>query len=77
MIFPGRGQFRPQGAWLAGFIKEITKHCYTQNIKALGLLVSEKVFYVFPIVSLWELMTRGEANLGLRGMINRIFVGYN
>ena len=26
------------GAWLAGFIKGITKHCYTQNIIALGLM---------------------------------------
>ena len=46
------------GARLEGFIKEITKHCYTQNMKTLGLMVSEeKIFYVFPIVSLWELMT--------------------
>ena len=29
------------GAWLAGLIRGITKHCYTQNIKALGLMVSE------------------------------------
>ena len=30
--------------------------CYTQNMKALGLVVSEKkiFFYVFPTVSLWE-----------------------
>ena len=30
-------------------------------MKALGLVVSEKriFFYVFPIVSLWELMTPG------------------
>ena len=30
-------------------------------MKALGLVVSEKkiLFYVFPIVSLWELMTPG------------------
>ena len=32
------------GAWLAGSIKRITKHCYTQNIKAGGLMVSENVF---------------------------------
>ena len=34
------------GAWLAGvlagFIKRTTLHCYTQNMKALGLVVSEK-----------------------------------
>ena len=48
------------GTRLAGFIKRTTIHCYTQNMKALGLVVSEKkIFYVFPIVSLWELMTRG------------------
>ena len=37
-----------------------TKHCYIQNIEALGLLVSEKKFFlVFPIVSLWRLSTPG------------------
>ena len=42
------------GARLAGFIKRTKIHCYTQNMKALGLVVSEKkvFFYVFPIVSL-------------------------
>ena len=51
MMPPRRGQFGLSGkAWLAGFIKGITKHCYTQNIRALGLMVSEKnIFYVFPI----------------------------
>ena len=48
------------GARLAGIIKRTTIHCYTQNIKALGLVVSEKkIFYVFPIVSLWKIMTPG------------------
>ena len=45
---------------MAEFIKRTTIHCYTQNMKALGLVVSEKkIFYVFPIVSLWELMNPG------------------
>ena len=45
---------------MAGFMKRTTRHCYTQNMKALGLVVLEKkIFYVFPIVSLWELMTPG------------------
>ena len=44
---------------LAGFIKRTTIHCYTQNMKALDLVVSEKIFYVFLIVSLWEIMTPG------------------
>ena len=46
------------GAPLPGFIKRNTIHSSTQNMKALGHVVSEKkIFYVFPIVSLWELLT--------------------
>ena len=41
---PGAGPHGPQGARLAGFIKRTTIHCYTQNMKALGLVVSEKIF---------------------------------
>ena len=44
---PGRCHFRPPGAWLAGFMKGIAKYCYTQNIKALGLIVSEKKIFLF------------------------------
>ena len=37
-----------------------TNYCYTQNIKALDLMVSEKkIFLRFPIVSLREMMTPG------------------
>ena len=38
------------GSQLAGIIKGLTKHCFTQNINALGLMVSEKkiFFYFFP-----------------------------
>ena len=45
-------------------------------MKALGLLVSEKkIFYVFPIVSLWQLMTRGAGPFfDPRGMIGRIYI---
>ena len=47
------------GAWpiwtprsrLAGIIKGLTKHCFTQNIKALGLMVSEKkIFFTFILL---------------------------
>ena len=31
-----------QGAWLAGFMQETTKHCYILNMLALGLMASEK-----------------------------------
>ena len=34
------------GTWLSGFIKKITEYCYAQNIKALGLMVSEKRAFV-------------------------------
>ena len=47
---PGAGPAWTPGARLAGFIKRTTIHCYTQNMKALGLVVSEKIFfYVFPM----------------------------
>ena len=48
---PGVWLIWTQGARYLGFIKGITKHCYTQNIKALGLIVSEKIFLSFPNVS--------------------------
>ena len=53
-------------AWLEEFIKEITKHCYTQNIKALGLMVSEKIFLCFPIVSQRELSVAMETRVLIR-----------
>ena len=34
----------PRGT-VAGFIKRTTIHCYTQNMKALGLVVSEKKIF--------------------------------
>ena len=45
---PGALLIWAPGTRLAGFMKGITKHCYTQNIKALGLMVSEKIFLCFP-----------------------------
>ena len=58
---PGAGPVWTPWARLAGFMKRTTRHCYTQNMKALGLVISENknFFYVFPIVSLWELITPG------------------
>ena len=54
---PGAWPVLMPGALLAGFVKRSTIHCYTQNMKALRLVGSEKIFFVFLIVSLWELMT--------------------
>ena len=42
---PGAGPVWTPGARLAGFIKRTTIHCYTQNVKALGLVVSEKKIF--------------------------------
>ena len=73
LVTPWVGPFLTLGTWLAGCIKRTTIHCYTQNMKALGLLVSEKSFYGFLIVSLWELMTPGAGPfLTPRGMVGRI-----
>ena len=43
---PRAGPFLTPGAWLAGFIKRTTTHCYIQNMKALGLVVSEKKIFL-------------------------------
>ena len=71
----GGGAVWTPGARLAGFIKRTTIHCYTQNMKALGLVVSEKnIFLCFPIVSLWKIMTPGAGPfLTPRGMVGRIY----
>ena len=38
---------RTSGALLARFMKGTTKHCYIQNRKALGFVVSKKIFFMF------------------------------
>ena len=59
---------------MAQFIMETTKHCYIQNIEAMGHLVSEKkIFLVFPIVSLWRL-SWGVAKFDPGDMIGTIYV---
>ena len=55
------------GPRLAGFIKRTTIYCYTQNMKALGLVVSEKIFYVFPMTP------PGRARMDPRGTVGRIY----
>ena len=44
---PGAGPIWTPGARYAGFIKRTITHCYTQNMKALGLVISEKIFLSF------------------------------
>ena len=49
---PGAWPVWTPGASLAGFIKRNTIHCYIQNMKALGLVVSEKkIFLCFSHVA--------------------------
>ena len=43
---PRAGPVWTPGPWLAGFIKRTTIHCYIQNMKALGLVVSEKKIFL-------------------------------
>ena len=45
MTPPGAGPVWTPGARFAGFIKRTTIHSYTQNMKALGLVVSEKKIF--------------------------------
>ena len=46
LMTPGVGPFLTPGAWLLGFIKRTTTHCYIQNMKALGFAVSEKMIFL-------------------------------
>ena len=55
----GLANLDPRGM-IEGFMLGTTNYCYTQNIKALELMVSDqKIFLRFPIVSLREMMTPG------------------
>ena len=56
------------GSRLTGIIKGLTKHCFTQNIKALGLMVSEKTFYGFSYYKSMEANDPlGRGQLGPQG----------
>ena len=46
LMTPGAGPMWATGARLAGFIKTNTIYCYKQNMKALGLAVSEKKIFL-------------------------------
>ena len=46
---PGVWPVWTPGAPLAAFIKEIIIHWSTQHMKALGHMVSEKIFFVLPM----------------------------
>ena len=44
-LYGFRGGGGGGGGGPGGFIKRTTIHCYTQNRKALGLVVSQKIFF--------------------------------
>ena len=69
---PGAWPVWTPGAWLAGFIKRTTIHTKYESSGPYRFR-EEDFFYVFPIVSQWELMThRGRAIFDTRGMVGRI-----
>ena len=47
LIIPGAGPFLTPGTWLEGFIKRTTIHCYTNNMKAMGLVFRRRFFLCF------------------------------
>ena len=72
---PGAGPVWTPGARLAGFIKRTIIHCYTHNMKALGLVVSEKkIFLCFShCMSMGANDPRGGIIFDPRGMVGRIY----
>ena len=67
---PGAWPIWTPGSRLAGLIKGLTKHWFTQNIKALGLMVSEKKIF-FYVLSYYKSMEAndppGRGQLGPQG----------
>ena len=59
--------FDPRGVVITIY-KEDYYTCYKENMNALGLVVLENkiFFYVFPIISLWELSVVMETILPIR-----------
>ena len=70
---PRAGPIWTPGAWLAGFIKRTTIHCYTQNMKALGLVVSEKKIFLCFTHDPPPPPPPGGAHMDPRGMVGRIY----
>ena len=87
MTPPGQWQiFTPQGmanfdpeAWWTGFIKGPTRHCYTQNTKALSYVALEnKIFLCFSHSKyIGANDCQGGVIFDPRGMIGNIYVEYH
>ena len=61
---------------MAQFMKRTISHCYIPNVKAVGLVVSEKkIFYFFSHSKSMETINpRGVAKFDPRGMNGTIYV---
>ena len=70
-MIPGVGVIFDPGTRLAGSIKKTTIHCYAQNMKALGLVVSEKIF--FHCKSMGANDPRVGVIFDPRGMVGKIY----
>ena len=64
---PGVWPVWTPGAPLTAFIKERIIHWSKQHMKALGHMVSEKIFYAFPMTP------RGGARMDPRGTVGMIY----
>ena len=73
MTSPRAGPVWTPGTRLAGFIKKTFTHSYTQNRKALGLVVLEKIFMFSHCKPMGANEPRGGANFDSRGMAGRIY----
>ena len=77
---PGTWPILTPASRLAGIIKGLTKHGFTQNTIALCLMVSEKKIFSY-VLSYHKSMEandpRGVANLDPWGMNGRINEGYH
>ena len=73
IMTPWAGPFLTPVAWLAEFIKRTTKHCYIQNMKALGLLVSEKKVFSYLSHDAPPPHPQVGARMDPRGTVGRIY----
>ena len=73
---PGAWPAWTPGAPLAGFIKRNTIHCYKQNKKTLGLVVSEKKIFLCFIHDAPGAGPMWTTGARLAGFIKRITITY-
>ena len=76
---PGVWPVWTQGTQVAGFKKRIIENCYTQNVRAPGLMVSQKkIFVCFSHCKyMGDNVPLGGTILHPRAIIGRIYVKYH